>query len=312
MACGSCRKKRSQTDDEGDDGGEGDAARAGVGRRARVGDHEEGEDQERPALELVERNREGVAEPERPGDEQPGVAPEETERDVGAPGPLEHEAAGARDEEREERRRTPLAGRGPGPVGRGEQDHEREVRRVEEVLAPPAERELAPDGDRGRGRREPELARAEEQAEREPAHEGAPGLEGTALEPPVEGGLQGESHPEERRRGRGIDPEAEGDLPEQEERRQHGDLVVAGVDGPGCHAAEATATGALRAPNRPDLRGRLRRPARLRPARRSGPLTAAPAVLIRCWLRRRRGQGFPPGRPAPHAGPHHFPRRQAE
>ena len=63
---------------------------------------------------------------------------------------------------------------------------------------------------------EPEVARAQQEAEREPAHEGAPGLEGATLEPAVEGGLQGERHPEEGRGGRRVDPEAEGDLAEGE------------------------------------------------------------------------------------------------
>src|SRR5262245_24233640 len=59
------------------DGGERDAAGARARRGLGVGDHVEGEDQERSALELAQRDGEWVAEPERaleqegaPGDEK--------------------------------------------------------------------------------------------------------------------------------------------------------------------------------------------------------------------------------------------------
>ena len=49
---------------------EEDPARARVGRRLRIGDHEEGEDQERAALEPMERDRQRLAEPERAAEEE--------------------------------------------------------------------------------------------------------------------------------------------------------------------------------------------------------------------------------------------------
>src|SRR3954468_17190716 len=55
---------------ERDKRGEEDPSGPRVGRGLRIGNHEEGEEQQRTALQPVKRNRERLAHPQRPPDDQ--------------------------------------------------------------------------------------------------------------------------------------------------------------------------------------------------------------------------------------------------
>jgi hypothetical protein len=76
---------------------------------ARIGDHEEGEDQQRAALELMEWNGEGISEPARAGEQQRGMACEKENGDIGAAGRTQHEDGKEAKQRREPHRRAPLA-----------------------------------------------------------------------------------------------------------------------------------------------------------------------------------------------------------
>src|SRR5215470_1731362 len=56
---------------------EHEAAEPRVGRGARIGDHEEGEDQQRTALQLMQRDRWRIAEPDGTSEQQSGMDAEE-------------------------------------------------------------------------------------------------------------------------------------------------------------------------------------------------------------------------------------------
>lgn len=87
-----------------------DPTRARVGSRFWIGDHEEGEEEERAALEAVKRDRDRLAERERARDDQESVEGEERESHVAPRGAPHDEEPDARDQEPEERRGSPLAG----------------------------------------------------------------------------------------------------------------------------------------------------------------------------------------------------------
>ena len=72
-------------------GREHEAAEPRVGRGARIGDHEEREDQERAALQLMDRNGERIAEPPGACEQQRGVAAEKEDRHVGAARRVQHQ-----------------------------------------------------------------------------------------------------------------------------------------------------------------------------------------------------------------------------
>ena len=88
---------------QSDEHSEEDARRAAIGRRFGVRDHEEGEEEERAVLDLVDWNGEPRSEPERAAEKDRAVAREERKGDVGARGAVHHEAAEACEEERGQR-----------------------------------------------------------------------------------------------------------------------------------------------------------------------------------------------------------------
>ena len=71
--------------------GEQQTAEPRIRGGARIGDHEEGEDQQRTALHLMQRNGQRIAEPKRAADQQCGMADEKEQRDVGALRGLQHQ-----------------------------------------------------------------------------------------------------------------------------------------------------------------------------------------------------------------------------
>src|SRR3954454_6099064 len=78
---------------ERDERGEEDPSRARVGRGLRVGNHEEGEEQQRAALEAVKRNRERLADPQRPPDHERAPEDDERVRDVAARRTIDNQSA---------------------------------------------------------------------------------------------------------------------------------------------------------------------------------------------------------------------------
>src|SRR5262249_14505720 len=87
-----------------DETSEEDPSRARVGCRARIGDHEEGEEEQAAVLETVDRNRERLAEGEGSRGEEHGIRAEEGESDVRPRRALDDEQAGAGDQKPEEGR----------------------------------------------------------------------------------------------------------------------------------------------------------------------------------------------------------------
>src|SRR5262249_31771537 len=226
--------------DDGHERAEDEAARPRVGRRAGVGDHEEGEEEQASALELVDGNRERIAEPKRAGDEEHGPRREEREGHVGAERAMDDEAAGAREGEGQEGRRPPLPRRDPGRAARKQHGGgEAEVRGVEDVLAPHAQHELAPDREHGRARGEGRRGRPEEQAERKARDERAAGIEARKASRPPEYVLGEEADPDEEGRPGRSDVEVQDEETEGEQSRERRDVVRTRI-----HVA-ATSGGAL-------------------------------------------------------------------
>src|SRR3954454_7304795 len=87
---------------ERDERGEEDPSRTRVGRGLRIGNHEEGEEQQRAALQPVKRNRERLADPQRTSDDQRAPEDDERIRDVAARRAIDDQSANAGDQESEE------------------------------------------------------------------------------------------------------------------------------------------------------------------------------------------------------------------
>src|SRR3954471_14680598 len=98
---------------ERDERREEDPSGARVGRGLRIGDHEEGEEQQRAALQPVKRNRQRLADPERPPDDQRAPEDDERVRDVAARRAIDDQSADAGDQESEEGDVSPLSRRHP-------------------------------------------------------------------------------------------------------------------------------------------------------------------------------------------------------
>src|SRR3954449_8551524 len=94
---------------ERDERGEEDPSRARIGRGLRIGNHEEGEEQQRAALQPVKRNRERLADPESASDDQCAQEDDEGVRDVAARRAIDYQSADAGDQESEEGYVSPLS-----------------------------------------------------------------------------------------------------------------------------------------------------------------------------------------------------------
>src|SRR3954470_14845635 len=93
---------------ERDERREEDPSRARIGRGLRIGNHEEGEEQQRAALQPVKRNGQRLDDPERPPDHERAPEDDERVRDVAARGAIDDQSADAGDQKSEERDVPPL------------------------------------------------------------------------------------------------------------------------------------------------------------------------------------------------------------
>ncbi len=218
--------------------GEEDAAGPRVGRGLGVRDHEEGEQEERSVRDLVEGDRHRLSQPERAAEQDRQVEGEEGPGHVAARGAVDHEATQAGHQEREEGDAPPLARRDPDAAGQEHQGDDAEVRRVEHVLAVPAEDELAGDGD-GRGQAgQEERARPQQQTEREAGDESAARVEGGQPPEPGADGLGEQDRPQEDHRLERRDREVEAQDAIDQQAREHRDLVqprIAEPEATGCY-----------------------------------------------------------------------------
>ena len=209
---------------------EQDPAGARVGCRPRIRDHEEGEQDEGPVLQAMERNGKRVAEPERPRDEQGHPAGEEGPRHVGAPRAIDDQTTRRCEQEGEHGQASPLPRGDPYLSGGEHHQDQREVGRVEHVLTVNAEDELAPDGHHRRERGKPHVIGAEEEAERQTGDESALRVE------PGEAGHHAAPELRQKRCGQDgegparVDLEAQPDHAVPEQRGEHGDLVEPRVE----------------------------------------------------------------------------------
>jgi hypothetical protein len=121
-----------------------------------------------------------------------------------------------------------------------------EVGRVEDVLAPDAQEELARDGHHCRQHRQPGIIGPEEEAERQAGDERALGVEARKLGERRGGQLGQERRREDGHRAPRMDVEAEPRHAIDEQACQHRDLVQAGVEpwrGPERHRVAGDAPG---------------------------------------------------------------------
>jgi len=162
-------------------------------------------------------NSQGVAEPEGSTEGDAGVGRQERERHVAPEGTDDDEAADAHEEKGQDRGGAPLTRGHPGGTGGEDGHHDREVRRVEDVLAADAEDELAADGQDGGQHGHGDGGRAEQQAKREGGDEGAPGIERPELREGTEGCLRQKGCSDERHgpSGRHVETELQGSVEEQ-------------------------------------------------------------------------------------------------
>lgn len=221
-----------ELDDESDAGNrraEDHAAGRAVRRRFRVRDHEKREHEQRAVREVVERDGERIAEQSRSHRDQHCVAAEERKRRLRAAGAGQDDESEAGKRQCRQCAASPLAARDPGAVGGEHEADDRPVGRIEQVLAPDADQELARDRDDGGEHRQPEAVRSQQHGQRQPGDERAPRLErAAAFETAAEilGGLRAAEHDGGMERFYAyVQQRRAGD----DEDREHGDLVIAGV-----------------------------------------------------------------------------------
>ena len=125
----------------------------------------------------MKRNRDRIAKPRRAADLKSNERREEPQRDVRARGSRDDEAAEASHQKGEPGEAAPLAGRDPDAVAQQQEDDEREIGGVEQVLAVMAHHELAGDRDDRRSGGEPPVAGPKQQRERKRRDQGAERIE---------------------------------------------------------------------------------------------------------------------------------------
>lgn len=214
-------------------------ARAGVRRGLGVGNHEERENQQSDALDLMQRDRQRVAEPESSRDEQTDVESEKAQGHIRARRPRHDEASHPGDEQAEPDDLPPLSRRDPSEAG-GDRDDQREIRGIEDVLLAPPDDELAGNGDEGRQCDDSQIVGAEEDAQADDRYESAERIEPGQLVQARAGILR-----EQRRAERDGDL-GDGDVKVQpaeaieQQGAQADDLIEAGIKGgkPGCESIQ--------------------------------------------------------------------------
>ena len=112
----------------------------------------------------MQRNRQRIAQPQRPCDQQSDIEARESQRHIRSRGTGDDQAAEAGDQKAEPGDLAPLSCRDPAQAAR-QDDDQREVGGIEKMLVFPADDELAGDGEeRGQGDNH-EIVGAEEDAE---------------------------------------------------------------------------------------------------------------------------------------------------
>jgi hypothetical protein len=157
--------------------GEHEAAQPRIRRRARIRDHEEGEDQQRPALELMQRDRERVAEPNGPHQQEGCMRDQKEDGDVEAVRRAQHEDGEKAQKRGEPYRRSPLSRRNPHAVRSQKQNHDREACGIPDVLAVHPKDEFRADRNDSGNYVQPRLLSAQQQAQREAGDQGRAGIE---------------------------------------------------------------------------------------------------------------------------------------
>src|SRR5690348_3311106 len=175
-------------------------------------------------------DRQWIAEPERPCDQEPDVETEKAQRYIRPHRASDDETAHAGDEKAEPSDLSPLSGRDPAQSARYEED-QRQIRRVEDVLLLPADDELAGDGNDCRQRGNGQFIGAEKKTEAQGRHERAQRIERRQLTE-ARSGILGEQRGTERGGNLGNrDIEVQPEQPIQQQRAEAGDLIKAGIEG---------------------------------------------------------------------------------
>ena len=225
------------------DRAEQQAAGGRIRRRARIGDHEEREQEQRAVPELVQRDREGVAEPDRAAGDDERVGYEERKRGFSATCPRQHEHAERNQRQAAERRAAPLARRDPGVVARDEHGRDAEGGRVEDVLAADAQQELAADREPGGGDGQRRRVRAKQEAKRQRRDQRTQRVEAAGVQQARQQPLRAQRRDEDRGDVAQACADAEFECTEREQRAEREDLVAARV-------AQTTADTCKRFPQR--------------------------------------------------------------
>jgi len=201
-----------------------DAAARMVGNRPGIGDHEEGEQQQRATLQLMKPHGAALAEPEHAQRENAEMAAEECDRHVGAPRAL-HDQRTERDEPPRERDVVaPLARRHPRARQREQREDHAEVAGIEDVLAANAYSELRADRDQCRQRMRPRIVGAQQQRQAERRDRGAAHSLGLHASAPLAEALRGERRGEGQQALLGSDREITPPGPGAQKNRQCADL----------------------------------------------------------------------------------------
>ena len=210
------------------------------GDGARVGDHEEREDQERAALHLVNRDGERIAQP--PGARRTAAPRECRERRSRCRTRRAACSTRIAKKARSAANHT-VEPHAPGEIqhaARGEQQHDDgEARRIPDVLAVDAEDEFRADGDHAGQRMQPGIVRPQQQAQRQSGDQRRARVECRQLEPPRADGLRCERADDGERAVERARAEIEPAEIVDQQGCERGDLVMARI-GP------ETGRGALR------------------------------------------------------------------
>ena len=176
----------------------------------------------------MERNRERLAQVDRPAEHQRAVERDERVGHIRAGRAVDDEASDARHEKGKERHRSPLPGRHPDLIGQEQHRDEAAVGWIEHVLAAKSDDELGDDGDHRRQDGKLGPIRAEQKAERQARDERAPGVHSDAGQA-VADGLRGDDGQEHDGDASGGDSEVEPPHPVDEQRSKCRNLIQARV-----------------------------------------------------------------------------------
>lgn len=170
VECGECDKQ-----------GIDDPACSRVRRGLVVGNHEEGEDQQRTAFNLVQWDCERVAEPQRSNEQQTNVETKKGECDIGSCRPGDDHTAETGDQKTEPSHLPPLPRRDPAKTT-GKDHDECDVCGVKYVLFLPPDDELAGYCNKRRQHGYREIIGTKQEAEREGGNHRTLGIEEREVE----------------------------------------------------------------------------------------------------------------------------------